>query len=292
MRVPTWVWPFVLTSSAACAQVVEQDDISYDDRFATNQLDAYRLPSAAPRPGVLVVHGGGWTEGIYRSSMAEFAERLAEAGYATFNIDYRLTPDGGVFPHEVQDCYCALAYIRAHAGELGVDPDRIAGLGYSAGGHLVSMLGVDRDADVQPDCAAGGTGPLAAVVSGAGPQVMSALPQVGVVQDFVGGTLDAVPQLYADASPITHVAPGDPPYLIIAGDDDWFVDIDAQARPMRAALEAAGTETHFLEIPGGGHVWNRGANDADWEIPLTSIETPEAQAAMIEFLDDTIGPTP
>src|SRR5262249_19896044 len=155
---------------------------------------------------------------IYRSSMADHAERLAEAGYVTFNIEYRLTGDGGNFPNEVQDCYCALAFVRANATRFGVDPARIAGLGYSAGGHLVSMLGVDRDTDVQPDCAAGPTTQLAAVVSGAGPQDMAKLPQLGgAVAAFVGGTPDQIPQVYADASPLDHVAPGDPPYLIIAG---------------------------------------------------------------------------
>jgi acetyl esterase/lipase len=224
--------------------------------------------------------------------MATHAERIAEAGYVTINIEYRLTPDGGQYPHEVQDCYCALAYARNHAGELGIDPARIAGLGYSAGGHLVSMLGVDTDADVQPDCAEGATTPLAAVISGAGPEDMAALPQVTSVTAFVGGTVSEVPALYHAASPLSHVAAGAPPYLFVDGDDDWFVNFEAQEQPMQAALDAVGTATHLLRVPGGGHVFNRGVDGASWEIPLTSIDTPEAQAAMIDFLDHTIGPPP
>ena len=270
-----------------------QSDISYDDRFPSNVLDLYMPPPATtPRPAVLLIHGGGWHEGINRDSMAAHAARLADAGYVTINIDYRLTPNGGQFPHEVQDCYCALAYVRGHATELNVDPDRIAGLGYSAGGHLVSMLGTDRDAIVQPDCAAGPTGPLNAVVAGAGPQDMAAMPEVSVVIDFVGGTKAAAPELYAQASPLTHAAPDSPPFLFIHGDDDWFVDIDAQERPMKRALDAMGVETRLLEVPGGGHIFNRGADGTAWELPLTSIDTPESQAAMIDFLDTTIGPPP
>jgi acetyl esterase/lipase len=287
MRIPTLVWTFVLT---ACTNVTEQVGISYDDRYSVDVLDVYTpAPSGKPRPAVLVIHGGGWTEGIYRSSMAQFAERLAEAGYVTVNIEYRLTPDGGQYPHEVQDCYCALAWMRGHTTELGIDPVRIAGLGYSAGGHLVSMLGVDTDADVMPDCAQGTTGPLNAVVSGAGPEDMTKLPQVSAVIDFVGGTIDQIPQIYRAASPITHVGPGAPPYLFVHGDDDWFVDFDAQMKPMQAALAAVGTETRVLEIPGGGHIWNRPADGGEWEVPLTSLETPEAEAALFDFLEHTIG---
>jgi acetyl esterase/lipase len=283
----------VWTIALGCTDVSVRTDVSYDDRFGADVLDVYMPPDAGvPRPAVLVIHGGGWTEGVDRSSTADVAQRLAGAGYVAVNIEYRLTPNGGQFPHAVQDCFCALAWMRAHASELGLDPLRIAGLGYSAGGHLVSMLGTSAaDPGVAPDCVAGPAAPLAAVVSGAGPQDMTSLLQVGPVIDFVGGSKDAVPEKYAEASPITHVAPGDPPFLFIHGDNDWFVPI-SNAHRMQAALDGVGTMTRLLEIPGGGHIWNRGANGGDWELPLTSLDTPEAQAAMIDFLDHTIGPPP
>ncbi len=278
-----------------CSGVTEQHDIHYDPRNGADVLDVYSPPrGSSPRPAVLVIHGGSWTEGTYRSSMASHAERLAAAGYVTLNLDYRLTPNGGQYPHAVQDCFCALAYARNHATELGIDPQKIAALGYSAGGHLVSMLGVDHDDDVQPDCAEATTRvePVAAVIPGAGPEDMEAMPNVGLVQDFVGGSLDDVPGLYRAASPLYHVTAGAPPYLLIGGDDDWFVQFTKQTEPMQAALEAVGTATHLLRIPGGGHVFNRGADGGSWEIPLTSIDTPEAQAAIIDFLDHTVGPPP
>ncbi|MBV8761734.1 MAG: alpha/beta hydrolase [Deltaproteobacteria bacterium] len=282
------MWLLVLTS---CSNVVEQSDIPYDERYSADVLDVYMPPPAGvPRPAVLVIHGGGWTEGIYRSSLAPHAERLAEAGYVTVNIEYRLTPHGGQFPGAVKDCFCALAWLRAHAESLGVDPTKIAGLGYSAGGHLVSMLGTAAaDPGVAPDCAAGPAAPLNAVVSGAGPQDMTLLLGATAVTDFLGGTKDQVPEVYAEASPITHVAVGDPPFLLVGGDNDWFVSID-HAHLMKKALDAVGTETRLFEIPGGGHIWN-GA-DGQWELPLTSIDTPEAQAAILDFLDHTIGPPP
>ncbi len=282
----------VCTAVLGCSDVVEQSDISYDDRFALTRMDVYSPPPAAtPRPAVIVIHGGGWREPLRRDGMADHAHRLADAGYVAFNIDYRLVGDGGQFPHAVQDCICALAYVRAHAADYAIDPARVAAFGYSAGVHLVSMLGVaTAEPMVQPDCASGATGPVQAVVSGAGPEDMTLLPQLYPVTDFMGGTKEAVPDLYAAASPITHVAAGAPPYLFVDGDNDWFVDIE-HAYKMRDALDGVGAETRMFEIPGGGHIWNRGADGGSWDLEM-SIDTPEAWAATIDFLDHTIGPVP
>ncbi|MBL0216376.1 MAG: alpha/beta hydrolase [Myxococcales bacterium] len=292
----TTTWPVVLAVWTAvlggCSDVVVETDISYDDRFAVAKLDVYSPPPAdALRPAVLVIHGGGWHDGLERDGMADHARRLAEAGYVAVNLSYRLVPSGGEFPHAVQDCICALSWIRGHAAAYGIDPDRIGAIGYSAGGHLVSMLGTAAaDPIVAPDCAAGPTTPVAAVVSGAGPQDMGLLLQVDNVKDFVGGSKEEVPERYVQASPISYVSPGAPPFLFIHGDSDWFVDLE-HARRMGAALEAVGTEHRLLEIPGGGHIWNRGASGSTWDL-ATAIDLPQAWAATIDFLDHEIGPVP
>jgi acetyl esterase/lipase len=279
------------TLASGCLDVTVDKNVPYDDRYDVAVLDIYRPPPAdMPRPAVVTIHGGGWHTGIYRSSLAGIAERLADAGYITLNIEYRLVGNGGEFPHAIQDCLCALAWTRAHAGELGIDPTRVAGLGYSAGGHLVSMLGVASDvASVQPDCAAGPAAPFDAVVSGAGPEDMRDLAWADAVQDFIGGSLSEFPDRYDDASPILHVRPGAPPFLFVHGTNDYFVPI-AHSRDMARELDDVGTDARLLEVPGGGHIWNDAGGD--WELPLTSIDTPAAQAAIIDFLDDTIGPVP
>jgi len=289
MRTATLIAVSALT--AACTDVTVQTDVAYDDRFDVAVLDIYRpAPAAVPRPAVITIHGGGWHTGVYRSSLAAIAERIADAGYVTLNIEYRLVGTGGEFPHAVQDCLCALAWTRAHAPELGIDPARIAGIGYSAGGHLVSMLGAAADvASVQPDCAAGTTGPFAAVVSGAGVEDMVDLADATPVREFLGGTIADVPQNYADASPLQHASAGDPPFLFVHGTSDYFVPIE-HSRDMAAALRDVGTDARLLEVPGGGHIWND--SGGDWEVPLTSLDTPAAQAAVIDFLDETIGPVP
>lgn len=268
-----------------------QTDVSYDDRSSVAVLDIYSPPPAANlRPAVIAIHGGAWGNAVKRDSLAKVSEHIAESGYVTLNIEYRRVGTGGEFPRAVQDCFCALAWTRAHAAELGIDPDRIAGLGYSAGGHLVSMLGTAIDEPVvAPDCAAGPVSAFNAVISGAGPQDMGELSQAAAVIAFMGGRKEDIPDAYRQASPLFHVAAGAPPFLFVHGTSDYFVDIDHSHR-MRDALDRVGTETHMLEVPGGGHVWNDAAGT--WEVPLTSIDTPAAQAAIIDFLDDTIGPVP
>src|SRR5688572_1247905 len=164
-------WLGFATLLAACGgRDVEERREVYDERFAADAMDVY-LPDdgATGRPVVMFVHGGGWKSGS-ADHHTDHARRLAEDGYVTVSIDYRLVPDG-VFPRQVQDAQCALSFVRAHADEWGLAPDRVAVIGYSAGGHLVSMLGVAIDhPELQTDCAAGPTGAPQAVISGAGPE--------------------------------------------------------------------------------------------------------------------------
>jgi acetyl esterase/lipase len=273
-----------------CDTVVVETDISYDERFPDTVMDVYApAPTGALRPAVLVIHGGGWREGSDRRGMAAYAERLAQAGYVAFNLEYRRVP-GGEFPRAVQDCFCALAYVRANAARWEIDPERIAGYGYSAGGHLVSMLGTAAsEPAVAPDCAAGATGPLAAVASGAGVHDMAAMPEVYIITQFMGGSVPFRREAYAQASPLAHVAPGAPPFLLIHGEQDVAVFV-SQSRAMRDALDAVGTDARLLAIPGGGHLLNHGADPTSW-VSNAPIDTPQAWAALIDFLDRTVGPT-
>jgi acetyl esterase/lipase len=291
----------VVLGGCVALDVDVESDVAYDPRFGdATVMDVFTPsgPRGAARPAVLMIHGGGWRS-FSKSSMTQDARRLAGAGYVVFDLNYRLVPDG-VFPRDAQDCLCALAYARAHAAEYGIDPARIATMGYSAGGHLASLVGVAaRDPAIAPDCEAVAAapaeaallGPPAAVISGAGPTDFHAMPQVDVIIEYLGGTIDAVPAVYDLASPITHVAATSPPFLFVQGEDDWFVTKE-QTFAMRDALAAAGVETRTLEVPGGGHLWNRGSDGDRWELPLTSIDTPESQAAIVDFLDHTIGPPP
>ncbi|HUQ07315.1 MAG TPA: alpha/beta hydrolase [Kofleriaceae bacterium] len=312
-------WPLVLTLwtqvGTGCGEIEKVVGVSYDDRFAATAADVY-LPAPASEappggwPAVLAIHGGGWRH-FDRSSMAAASERLAGAGYVVMNIDYRLVP-AGQYPAAVQDSLCALAYLRANAAEWGVDPERIATYGYSAGGHLASMVGVATAGTMhQPDCeaavAGGGGGgggggvriaPPAAVVSGAGPEDMWLFPEAEAVVDFVGGKKAEVPELWDAASPITYVdaaaeaaAAGGgalPPFLFVHGEEDWFAGIE-HSEHMRDALEAVGGQAELFSIPGGGHLINRDTAAGRYDLIVTSTDTAESWIAMVDFLDRTIG---
>ncbi|HEY4177826.1 MAG TPA: alpha/beta hydrolase [Kofleriaceae bacterium] len=294
----------VLGLAAGCQDVVSKTDIAYDDRYTSTRMDAYApgtIDTDELRPAVIVIHGGSWSTGFLgeRDTMEDHARRLAAAGYVAFNLSYRLLGGDGIedggFPGTIQDPICALAYVRAHADEYGVDPDRISSYGYSAGGHLASMLGVATDGPlVAPDCAAameapnnGVVAPVVSVVSGAGVEDFHLLPDIGTVRDFLHGSCDEQPANCDASSPIKYVAPGAPPFLFIQGDEDLIVDYDNTLH-MREALIAVGTEARVLEIPGGGHLSNQTAAGDTWDLAL-AIDTPAAWEATIDFFDHTIG---
>lgn len=262
--------------------------MSYDDRFAATTMDVY-LPDdgATGRPAVLFIHGGGWKYGSADAHTGH-AIRLAQAGYVAATIDYRLTPDG-VYPRQMQDAACALAFLRGHAQDWGLDPGRVAVAGYSAGGHLASLLGVAFDEpDFAPDCAAGPTAAPQAVISGAGPQDLRGYSEVDTVEALIGGSIEEFPERYDRASPLLHARADAPPFLFIHGGSDWIVPIE-HSRDMRRALLDEGVDARLLELSGIGHLTGVGGDGGRAELGIMSIDEPEAWLAQLDFLADTVG---
>jgi len=95
---------------------------------------------AGPFPAVMFLHGRGWREGS-RQDMSQFIEGMAGMGYVSVTIEYRLVP-AARFPAQVEDCKAAVRWLRANATKYRIDQDHIGVVGFSAGGHLASMLGV------------------------------------------------------------------------------------------------------------------------------------------------------
>ncbi len=279
----------VVIVGSACGSVEEIKDVVYDERYGNSTaMDVY-LPdnTETGRPGVLWIHGGGWSK-FHRDVHTDHAIRLARAGYVSATIDYRLVPEG-VFTDLVQDSFCALAHFRANADRYGMDPDRVAVAGYSAGGHLVSMLGTAFNLpEMQPDCGAGPAAAPNAVISGAGIHDMRKMPSSSVVSNFIGGSKAEVPEKYELMSPVLHVNSGTPPYLLIHGKADLFVDIE-QSEDMREVLKQAGVPVRMLEIRGGGHITNVGSDIGRADTVVSSIDTPEAWTVLSDFLAQTIG---
>lgn len=275
---------------ASCTAPVVESDVVYDDRHGDKGLmDIYSPDGVGPYPAVLFIHGGTWRAGS-KQHFASAGPRLARSGYVAASINYRLLPDG-VFPNNVEDCICALAFLRAHAADYAIDPDRIAVMGYSAGAHLASLVALASDHPELPtDCAAAGGQPVAppaAAISASGPQDMRLwwheMSKKDTVEAIFGGSLDELPRAYDLGSPAYHVKPGAPPFLILADAVD-FGGIGA----FRDALVDAGNDAQLLQVEGSLHVLEQ-YDDAGFYEGGVSSETPVAWVAIEDFLGRTIG---
>jgi len=137
-------------------------------------LDLHRpRDSAGPLPAIVLVHGGGWRRGDRADHAAGRQIPLAATGLVVASVDYSLSGDA-TFPAPLLDLRRAVRWLRANAGELGSDPDRVGVLGASSGGHLAALLALAGDAfeDVDggdsADASVGAVVLLCPVIAGAG----------------------------------------------------------------------------------------------------------------------------
>lgn len=221
-----------------------------------------RNPGAVARPAILLIHGGSWIGGTRRllrprpGNRRPMAIQLAEAGYVVVAADYRLgRPGQASWPSAFDDLREAVRWIRLHAGELGINPDRIAAAGQSAGGHLAMLLGTIRRGDDE-----GTPGSrVRAVVSFYGPTDLARLPIDRVrrlvhepVDVFLGRkTLDPTGPVRA-VSPVHRVDNETRPMLLIHGTRDAWVPI-SQAEELAAALGQAGISHRLVRVEGARH---------------------------------------
>ncbi len=276
----------VMLAALGCGAPETLADVSYDDRFgAATTMDVY-LPErdGSLHPGILLVHGGAWSLGS-KSGYTGVAKRFARSGYVAATINYRLAEEGR-YPNAVRDCMCALSFLRAHAAEYGMDPARVAALGYSAGGHLVALMGVAGTYPAHvPDCASGPTPPPNAIVAGAANPDFRGTDRE-VVRDFLGGSEAEVPDAYRFASPRFHVGPNKPPFLFVLGGAD-IANQKHQVVAMRDALRAEGNVADMLLVDGGGHLLNYGPSPGELHIDEATV-APESWLAIADFLDRTV----
>ncbi len=211
--------------------------------------------AAAARPAVVFMHGGGWRGG----NPGQFRPQsihLAGVGYVCACIQYRLS-DEAKFPAALEDCKCAVRWLRANAGDLGVDPDRIAVAGGSAGAHLAAMVAMTGAGSFEGE---GGHADQSSAANLAvcfnPPTDLTAMAEGGKAEAIVAGFLGKAyaddPELYGQASPVTHVDPGDPPLLALHGTADETVPY-AQAEALVERLKEAGVEAELFTAEGAGH---------------------------------------
>lgn len=254
----------------ARAEIKIERDVEYLESGRKEKLDIYlpSTPRAAGKtsPALVWIHGGGWTGGTKSENRAkEICSTLAEAGYVTVSIDYKLGP--GAWPQNLHDCKNAVRFLRAHAERYGVDPHRIAVAGGSAGGHLALMVAFTSG---QP--ALEPTVPYPGISSA----VRCVIDMYGITNILtrrktepsgrptaernLGGALGVYGAADADApvlrlgSPVTHVTPSSPPTLILHGRADATVDY-LQAEELAAVLQRHGVPHELILLEDVGHTF-------------------------------------
>jgi acetyl esterase/lipase len=217
-----------------------------------------------PAPALVFVHGGAFRTGSRDDGIVPLIP-FAQRGYVCASLEYRLSGEA-VWPAQIEDVKCGVRFLRANAERFGLDPEHIGAWGPSAGGHLVSMLGVTGEvAELEGEGGwAGVSSRVQAVCDWFGPTDFLQMNKAGSVQDhdapdspeseLVSGPIQENPEKVALANPLTYITPGRtyPPFLIVHGTADPLVPFN-QSELLVAALRTVGAEVRFHPIAGAGH---------------------------------------
>lgn len=253
--------------------------VAYADRpSGPLKLDIYRTgqpdQKSEPKPAVVVIHGGSWKSGD-RRQLGLYAASLARRGYVAYAIEYRLAPKHP-WPAQWEDVRDAVIWVRREAAKQGVDPNRIGAVGYSAGGHLASMLGTighKSSNDKHPEL----TAKVACVAAGGAPCDFTDMPVDNVfLKYWLGATRGDKPEVYHAASPLQHVTAASAPIMFYNGTLDLLVRPNS-ARNLSLSLAKLGIDTAQHLVPGAGHI--------------TAALDEKALKAAWAFLDKHLKPT-
>lgn len=237
-------------SAASALDYQMQGNIRYD-RYQDTVLDILQpsAPSLADRPGVIVIHGGGWVEGNKEQMFEEYCLPLVRRGMVVANVEYRLA-GAAPAPAAVNDVLKAARWLQDHAAQYKVDRKRIIVTGNSAGGHLALMTAMTpASADLGPSVK------IAAVIDFYG--IADVADQISGPnrQPYAGAWIPEQPgrlELARSLSPITYVRKGLPPVLILHGDADPTVPYQ-QSVALVKALKSASDDAELITVPGAWH---------------------------------------
>ena len=214
-------------------------DTPYGDRSL--HLDVFHptAKKAKGYPAVVLIHGGGWSSGS-RSHLVPMAQQLAAAGYVAVPLEYRLTPEAK-YPASLQDIRAAVRWLRGHAAEYRIDPEKIAVLGCSSGAHLATLIGVtngkdlysEKPSDREPSGDVQAVISIDGVVSLIHPEAKAEIGGKGA-RTWLGARYEENPALWKQASPLEYAGAESPPVLFVnssiprfhAGRDDFIKVLD------------------------------------------------------------------
>jgi acetyl esterase/lipase len=228
-------------------------------------LDIYRPGyNHEPLPGLIVVHGGSWQSGHSKEFIA-LNGYLAARDYVVVSINYRLAPKWK-FPAGRDDVLSAIAYLKVYGKEFGLDANRLALLGRSAGGQL-ALLAAYTASEPAIRGVISAYGPTDLKFGYDRPAARGLLDTRGVLESYLGGPPAKADDAYFAASPINFVTPASPPTLLIHGLHDGHVSPEESAR-LEAKLTEANVKNLFVRLP-----WATHACDWSFSGPCGQITT-------------------
>jgi acetyl esterase/lipase len=254
-------------ANAAEEAVRTEKEAAYLPPHRAELADLYLPPkfdAGKKYPGVLIIHGGGWTGGK-RDAAREIniGTTLASHGYVCISIDYLLhdpQSEQPCWPQNLYDCKTAVRWMRANAERLHLDTAHIGVIGGSAGGHLASMVGVTQAKDGLDPPGPYAEHPCAVncVVDLYGPADFSDSKDIAALRK----TRAEAPELYRAFSVLTYLDKNDPPFLILHGTADKTVPV-TQSEILAAALKKHGVEEQLEIVEGAPHTFHLQPKEKD-----------------------------
>ena len=219
------------------------------------KLDVYVPEGQGPYPAILAVHGGSWRAGS-KFHWLRHGRKMARAGYVVVAINYRHAPTHK-FPAQIHDCKAAVRWMRINADEYKIDPEEIGAAGYSAGGHLVGLLGTtDADDAMEgdvPEDERGISTRIKAVAAGGAPCEFSWIDEdSSALAYWLGNSRRDDPEIYKAASPTTYITEDDPPFHFFHGTSDWLVP-ESSPKLMHEKLQEQSIESTYKTYEDFGH---------------------------------------
>jgi acetyl esterase/lipase len=257
-----------LVSSAGCASLSTVTYRSSDKIAKTVDIYQPQTVSNKPKPAVIVLHGGGW---VRRSGdMAFICSRLAREGFIALNATYGLAPDER-YPQAPNDVRALVAWVHENADRYGIDRDRIYMWGYSAGGHLALLTGLDPQLKIR------------GIVAGGAPTDLTVYPRSPLVLSFMGVPLAGNEELWKQASPIFAVQKNSPPVFLYHGGWDVLVEPDQMNR-MARKLRESGVYVQTHTASGLGHIGVYLLNSASIEKAIYFLKNGETESPSYIYL--------